>query len=155
MRVRFCLLRSRSAAFMHSHLKELQGRRSSDDQHPSDLRGLANPRPCRLDFSPDGGTRCIAAHKLSNNTAEGQGLVEALMWLVHASRVPRGALVLIRPDSKVVVGWATGLTAARSNHELASNLKRIYLQASSLWRVRWSHVKGHIATINGMMRQTR
>ena len=96
--------------------------------------------PVHLDPTTEG---YVGAHKLSNNTAEGQGLVEALMWLVHASSVPRGALVLIRPDSKVVVGWATGLTAARSNHELASNLKRIYLQASSLWRVRWSHVKGH------------
>ena len=76
--------------------------------------------PVHLDPTTEG---YVGAHKLSNNTAEGQGLVEALMWLVHASSVPRGALVLIRPDSKVVVGWATGLTAARSNHELASNLK--------------------------------
>ena len=67
--------------------------------------------PVHLDPTTEG---YVGAHKLSNNTAEGQGLVEALMWLVHASSVPRGALVLIRPDSKVVVGWATGLTAARS-----------------------------------------
>jgi len=54
------------------------------------------------------------------------------MWLVHMRQDTSEYLVVhcgidTRPDSKVVVGWATGLTAARtSNHELASNLKRAY-----------------------------
>ena len=56
------------------------------------------------------------------------------MWLVHMRQDTSEYLVVhcgidTRPDSKVVVGWATGLTAARSNHELASNLKRIYTGA--------------------------
>ena len=96
--------------------------------------------PVHLDPTSEG---YVGADKLSNNTAEGQGLVEALMWLAHASSVPRGALVLIRPDSKLVVDWATGLTAAHSNHELVANLRRIYSQVSSVWNVRWAHVKGH------------
>ena len=96
--------------------------------------------PVHLDPTAEG---YVGARKLSNNTAEGQGLAEALMWLAQASSVPHGALVLIRPDSQIVVDWATGLSAARTNHELVTNLRRLYTQASSLWRVRWSHVKGH------------
>ena len=96
--------------------------------------------PVHLDPTAEG---FVGASKLSNNTAEGQGLVEALMWLAHASSVPRGALVLVRPDSKLVVDWAMGLTAAHSNQELVANLRRIYSQVSSVWNVRWAHVKGH------------
>ena len=64
--------------------------------------------------------RAVLALKLSNNTAEGQALAEALLWLAQ-SAVPRGALVLVRPDSQVVVGWATGSTVAQSNPELVVN----------------------------------
>ena len=96
--------------------------------------------PVHLDPTSEG---FVGAGKLSNNTAEGQGLVEALMWLAHASNVPRGALVLVKPDSKLVVDWAMGLTAAHSNQELVANLRRIYSQVSSVRDVRWAHVKGH------------
>ena len=44
--------------------------------------------PVHLDPTSEG---YVGADKLSNNTAEGQGLVEALMWLAHASSVCRGA----------------------------------------------------------------
>ena len=84
----------------------------------------------------------LGALKLSNNTAEGQGLAEALLWLAHSS-VPRGALVLLRPDSDLVVGWATGQTTAHANLELVSALRAIYTQVAACWRLRWAHVKGH------------
>ena len=84
----------------------------------------------------------LGALKLSNNTAEGQGLAEALLWLAQSS-VPRGALVLLRPDSDLVVGWATGQTTAHANLELVSALRAIYTQVAACWRLRWAHVKGH------------
>ena len=94
-----------------------------------------------VDIDPDSPTY-VGAEKLSNNTAEAQGLAEAMLWLAQ-STVSRGSLVLLRPDSDVVVGWATGLTAVRTNEVLATALRQIYLQVSRHWRVRWSHVAGH------------
>ena len=84
----------------------------------------------------------LGALKLSNNTAEGQGLAEALLWLARSS-VPQGALVLLRPDSDLVMGWATGRTAAHANLELVSSLRAIYTQVAACWRLRWARVKGH------------
>ena len=83
MRVRFCLLRSRSAAFMHSHLKELHGRRSSDDQHTSDLRGLANPRPCRLDFSTEAALSALRSSGPGQRARPPPRVVRRLLARIH------------------------------------------------------------------------
>ena len=69
-------------------------------------------------------------------------MAEALLWLAQSS-VPRGALVLLRPDSDLVRGWATGRTTAHANIELVVALRYIYKQVSDGWRLQWAHVKGH------------
>ena len=115
----------------------VEGGDGNQDEGATDIAHACGP--VHLDPTTPG---YVGALKLSNNTAEGQGLAEALLWLAQ-SAVPRGALVLVRPDSKVVVGWATGSTVARNNPELVVNLRNIYKQVSKLWRIRWSHVKGH------------
>ena len=83
MRERFCLVRSRSAAFMHSHLKELHGRRSSDDQHTSDLRGLANPRPCRLDFSTEAALSALRSSGPGQRARPPPRVVRRLLARIH------------------------------------------------------------------------
>ena len=86
----------------------------------------------------------VGASRLSNNSAEGQGLAEALMWVLSGEGPPQGATVLVRTDNTLVAGWAMGrVRAAEGTLELATALRTLWRLVSSRWPLGWAHVKGH------------
>ena len=84
----------------------------------------------------------LGARRLSNNVAEGQGLGEALRWLL-AAEPPDRVAIWFRTDNQLVAGWALGTTRVRANAELAASVRSLWLQAAARWRLAWSHVRGH------------
>ena len=86
----------------------------------------------------------VGASRLSNNTAEGQGLAEALMWVLSGEGPPQGASVLVRTDNQLVAGWAMGRArAAAGTLELATALRTLWQLVAARWPLGWAHVKGH------------
>ena len=102
-------------------------------------------RACGQVELEEGAESYVGARCLSNITAEGQGLAEALMWLLsHGPVDSTTSAVVVRTDNRLVAHWAMGLASATQDTlELASALRTLWRLAAARWRLRWAHVRGH------------
>ena len=82
----------------------------------------------------------IGAEVGSNNTAELSAIAAALGWLLQEGG---GGSVVIRADSQYALNIANGKWKAKKNRNLASHVRALWDEVSSLRELTGEHVRAH------------
>ena len=82
----------------------------------------------------------IVAEVGSNNTAELSAIAGALGWLL---RQGGSSSVVIRADSQYALNIANGQWRAKKNRDLASHVRSLWNEVSSLRELSGEHVRAH------------
>ena len=82
----------------------------------------------------------IGAEVGSNNTAELSAIAAALNWLL---RQGGSSSVVIRADSQYALNIANGQWRAKKNRDLASHVRSLWDEVSSLRELSGEHIRAH------------
>jgi ribonuclease HI len=82
----------------------------------------------------------IGAEVGSNNTAELSAIGHALRWLLSEGS---GKPVIIRGDSQYAINITKGLWNAKANQQLASKVKKLWVEVQKINRVNCEHIRAH------------
>lgn len=91
-------------------------------------------------ITEDGASGFIGAEVGSNNTAELNAIAGALQWLLGKGGDDS---IVIRADSQYALNIARGEWRAKKNRALASRVRAMWDEASSLRELHGEHVRAH------------